>query len=73
VDHDKSDPESKVRLRTLHTKFRLQHVYTGCYLFSHSVKLPDWAYGQQEVTCAKSSTVPNSLWYIETNSHPRRK
>ncbi|CAG8676919.1 4103_t:CDS:10, partial [Funneliformis mosseae] len=71
AEHDKSDPESKERLRTLHTKFRLQHTITGCYLFSHSVKLPDWAYGQQEVTCVKGGSYPNTLWYIEANSHPK--
>ncbi|RGB37070.1 glycosyltransferase family 39 protein [Rhizophagus diaphanus] len=69
VDHDKSDPESKLRLRTLHTKFRLQHVITGCFLFSHSVKLPDWGFDQQEVTCAKGGSLSNSIWYIETNFH----
>lgn len=73
MDHDKSDPESKLRLRTLHTRFRLQHVITGCFLFSHPVKLPDWGFDQQEVTCAKGGTLPNSIWYIESNFHPNRK
>ncbi|KAG9290307.1 hypothetical protein G9A89_007038 [Geosiphon pyriformis] len=70
-DHDESDPESGQRLRTLHTKFRLAHVLSGCYLFSHSVKLPDWGFEQQEVTCVKGGHVPKTLWYIETNSHPK--
>ncbi|KAI5867678.1 glycosyltransferase family 39 protein [Durotheca rogersii] len=61
---------AKERLRTIQTKFRLVHIMTGCVLFSHKVKLPDWASEQQEVTCAKGGTVPNSLWYIESNSHP---
>jgi len=58
------------RLRTIDTKFRLVHVMTGCVLFSHKVKLPDWASEQQEVTCARGGTLPNSLWYIESNEHP---
>lgn len=58
------------RLRTIETKFRLVHVMTGCALFSHKVKLPDWASEQQEVTCARGGSVPNSLWYIESNEHP---
>lgn len=62
--------EAKKRLRTIQTKFRLIHVMTGCALFSHKVKLPDWAFDQQEVTCAKQGTLPNSLWYIESNAHP---
>ena len=64
-----SDEASK-RVRTIQTKFKLVHVMTGCVLFSHKVKLPDWAWEQQEVTCAKGGTLPNSVWYIEWNEHP---
>ncbi|KDQ14229.1 glycosyltransferase family 39 protein [Botryobasidium botryosum FD-172 SS1] len=67
---DRKDPESKKRLRTLRTYFRLRHPLTGCYLFSHKVKLPEWGFEQQEVTCNKNAVKPNSLWVIETNSHP---
>jgi dolichyl-phosphate-mannose-protein mannosyltransferase len=35
------------------------------------VKLPDWGFEQQEVTCAKGGTLPNSVWYIEGNTHPQ--
>ncbi|KAJ5472537.1 hypothetical protein N7530_006538 [Penicillium desertorum] len=63
-------PESKKRLRTIQSKFKLVHVMTGCVLFSHKVKLPDWGWEQQEVTCAKGGTLPNSVWYIESNQHP---
>ncbi|KAK0536374.1 Dolichyl-phosphate-mannose--protein mannosyltransferase 1 [Tilletia horrida] len=65
-----SDPESTKRLRALRSVFRLKHALTGCYLFSHKMNLPDWGFGQQEVTCNKNPTMPNSLWYIETNRHP---
>ncbi|KUI57030.1 Dolichyl-phosphate-mannose--protein mannosyltransferase 1 [Cytospora mali] len=58
------------RLRTIETKFKLVHIMTGCVLFSHKVKLPDWASEQQEVTCARGGTLPNSLWYVEYNEHP---
>ena len=61
---------AKERLRTIETKFKLVHVMTGCVLFSHKVKLPDWASEQQEVTCAKGGSLPNSVWYIESNEHP---
>lgn len=61
--------EAKRRLRTIQTKFRLVHLMTGCVLFSHKVKLPDWGFEQQEVTCAKQGTLPNSIWYVESNSH----
>ncbi|KAI9848546.1 MAG: hypothetical protein M1837_007215 [Sclerophora amabilis] len=62
--------EAKQRLRTIQTKFKLIHIMTGCVLFSHKVKLPDWGFEQQEVTCAKGGTLPNSVWYIEANEHP---
>ncbi|ORY60622.1 glycosyltransferase family 39 protein [Pseudomassariella vexata] len=61
----------KERLRTIQTKFKLVHIMTGCVLFSHKVKLPEWASEQQEVTCAKGGTLPNSVWYVEYNEHPQ--
>lgn len=64
---------AKSRVRTIETKFKLIHIMTGCALFSHKVKLPDWAFEQQEVTCAKQGTLPNSIWYIESNEHPQLK
>jgi dolichyl-phosphate-mannose-protein mannosyltransferase len=64
-------PVAKERLRTIQTKFRLIHTMTGCVLFSHKVKLPSWGFEQQEVTCAKGGTLPNSIWYIESNEHPK--
>lgn len=63
-------PIAKTRVRTIETKFKLVHLMTGCSLFSHKVKLPDWGFDQQEVTCAKQGTLPNSIWYIEQNEHP---
>ncbi|OAX84102.1 hypothetical protein ACJ72_01538 [Emergomyces africanus] len=62
--------EAQKRVRTIQTKFRLIHVMTGCALFSHKVKLPEWGFGQQEVTCAKGGTLPNSIWFVEQNDHP---
>lgn len=59
------------QLHTLRTVFRLKHANLGCYLYSHKVSLPDWGFGQQEVTCNTSPTLPNSLWYIETSEHPQ--
>src|SRR5215813_2078315 len=57
-------PLAKARLRTIQTRFRLIHVMTGCALFSHKVKLPKWGFEQQEVTCAKQGTLPNSIWFV---------
>jgi len=69
----KSDPVSSRRVRTLGTKFRLRHALTGCYLFSHKVKLPTWGYEQQEVTCNKNAVRANSLWMVESSDHPKCK
>lgn len=60
---------SHERVHALRTKFRLRHLLTGCYLFSHRVKLPDWGFDQQEVTCNKNPSRENSIWFIETNTH----
>lgn len=74
IDHgDRRDRESGKRLRTLRTIFKLRHIYQGCYLFSHKMKLPEWGFEQQEVTCNKNAVRDNSLWFIETNTHPARK
>jgi len=67
------DRKSRKALRSLRSHFRLRHHLTGCYLFSHKVKLPEWGFEQQEVTCNKNPTIDNALWYIETNEHPRRE
>lgn len=74
VRGDSNDEESSRRVKTLRTHFKLRHLMAGCYLFSHTVKLPDWGFEQQEVTCNKQATKENSLWYVETASkHPQRK
>lgn len=64
---------AKTHLEALRTKFRLRHLLTGCYLFSHKVKLPEWGFEQQEVTCNKNPSRENALWYVETNTHPMRE
>jgi dolichyl-phosphate-mannose-protein mannosyltransferase len=70
VNGDNKDRESSTRLKTLRTQFRLRHALTGCYLFSHKVKLPEWGWEQQEVTCNKNPVLANSLWFVETSTHP---
>ncbi|KAI7904603.1 Dolichyl-phosphate-mannose-protein mannosyltransferase-domain-containing protein [Cokeromyces recurvatus] len=70
ISGEKSDPESTKRLRTIHTKFALVHVMTHCSLFSHPVKLPEWGFGQQEVTCIKDGKVEKTVWYVESTENP---
>lgn len=65
-----TDEAARHNLTAITSRFRLVHVMTGCAVFSHKVKLPSWGFEQQEVTCAKQGTIPNSIWYIESNAHP---
>ncbi|CAI4058127.1 hypothetical protein N7582_001026 [Saccharomyces uvarum] len=71
IDKKNSAPGiAQNQVRALETKFRLRHAMTGCYLFSHEVKLPAWGFEQQEVTCASSGRHDLTLWYVENNSNP---
>jgi dolichyl-phosphate-mannose-protein mannosyltransferase len=40
-----------------------------CALFSHSVKLPEWGFDQQEVTCIKGGKIAKTVWYIESTEN----
>ncbi|CCF60596.1 hypothetical protein KAFR_0K02400 [Kazachstania africana CBS 2517] len=71
IDQDASKPGiAQKQVIAIDTKFRLRHASSKCYLFSHEVKLPDWGFEQQEVTCASSGKAHLSLWYVENNEHP---
>jgi dolichyl-phosphate-mannose-protein mannosyltransferase len=56
-------------LQSMKSKFKLVHVNRGCSLFSHEIKLPKWAFKQQEVTCAGDGRKDLLLWRIERNEH----
>lgn len=59
-----------IKVRATETVFQLVHKGTGCVLMSHDTKLPDWGFHQNQVLCVSEPTIPNTLWYIEKNSHP---
>lgn len=44
-----------------------------CSLFSHSVKLPEWGFDQQEVTCIKNGKIEKTVWYIESTENSQCK
>ncbi|QID84118.1 Dolichyl-phosphate-mannose--protein mannosyltransferase 5 [Saccharomyces pastorianus] len=70
IDKKRSAPgPAQERIRAIETKFRLKHYLTGCYLFSHYEKLPEWGFGQQEVTCAYFAREDLTSWYIEENDN----
>lgn len=57
----KDKRKARHQLRTLRSHFRLKHALTGCYLFSHKVKLPDWGFEQQEVSGRVEGKVRSAL------------
>ncbi|EGV66292.1 hypothetical protein CANTEDRAFT_112908 [Yamadazyma tenuis ATCC 10573] len=59
-----------IKLRATESVFQLFHQGTRCSLVAHQGKLPGWAFGQNEVLCINQPTIPNTLWYVEYNSHP---
>ncbi|KAM9938989.1 hypothetical protein OXX80_001529 [Metschnikowia pulcherrima] len=58
------------KLRATETVFQLVHRGTQCVLMGHETKLPAWGFNQNQVLCVNGPTLPNTLWYIESNSHP---
>lgn len=70
IDKDATeDPEAKERVIALKTIFKLRHLVSGCYLFSHEVNLPEWGFNQQEVTCATQGKFHLTQWYVEDNEN----
>ncbi|KAI8808004.1 Dolichyl-phosphate-mannose-protein mannosyltransferase-domain-containing protein [Cladochytrium replicatum] len=64
---DGKEIEGVKYLYAIESKFRLIHINTGCQLFSHAVKLPEWGFGQQEVLCSKNGRKTHTIWRIESN------
>lgn len=60
---------ARTELRAIDSVIRLRHAMTGCYLFSHEVKLPAYAFEQQEVTCTAQGIHRLSLFYVEVNEN----
>ncbi|KAF9189866.1 Protein O-mannosyl-transferase 1 [Haplosporangium sp. Z 767] len=69
VEHDGPNAAAGEELHTLRSKFKLVHVNMNCDLFSHKVKLPKWAFDQQEVTCMRSALPAKTTWMIESNQY----
>lgn len=66
------ETDSGGQVKAISTIFRLRHAVEGCYLSSNRVMLPRWGLEQQEVICNKNpADRASTLWFIETNTHPR--
>lgn len=61
--------KEKEELKAITSKFRLVHVNNKCALYTHPVKLPEWGFSQQEVTCGKGALKKNTIWFIENNTN----
>ncbi|CAK9437536.1 uncharacterized protein LODBEIA_P19140 [Lodderomyces beijingensis] len=59
-----------IKLRATETVMQLVHRNQKCILVGHEARLPLWGNEQNEVLCVEEPTIPNSLWYVEANSHP---
>ena len=69
LDYEGKDKTAGQNLHTLRSIFKLSHPNMACDLFSHSVKLPKWAFEQQEVTCMRSASRAKVTFMIETNAY----
>lgn len=69
VNYRSQKGEAQTFVKAINTIFRLRHAMTGHYLFSSEVKLPEWGFGQQEVTSASQGKRALTHWYIETNEN----
>lgn len=69
VNYRSKKGHAQAFVQSLNTVFRLRHAMTGHYLFSSEVKLPEWGFGQQEVTAASQGKRSLTHWYIETNEN----
>uniref|UniRef100_A0A0L0NVI5 Dolichyl-phosphate-mannose--protein mannosyltransferase n=1 Tax=Candidozyma auris TaxID=498019 RepID=A0A0L0NVI5_CANAR len=59
-----------IKVRATESVFQLVHRGTNCVLMGHDTRLPDWAFHQYQVLCVNEPTMPNTLWYVESNNHP---
>ncbi|CEP16196.1 hypothetical protein [Parasitella parasitica] len=50
--------------------FRLEHINQDCHLYSTVERLPDWGFGQQEVSCIQEGLKAKTMWMIDETEHP---
>lgn len=70
VDYKLRTDAGKKLVRAMELVIRFRHAMTGNYLFSLPVKLPEWGFGQQEVSAAGLGSRPLTHWMVETNTNP---
>ncbi|KAF9977574.1 Protein O-mannosyl-transferase 1 [Actinomortierella ambigua] len=55
------------KLRTKASKFKLLHMDTKVAIWTHDQKLPEWAFGQQEVNGNKNLADSTNLWTADSS------
>lgn len=72
IVNEKGEPvgKNKEPVHAVTAKIRLVHQNLGCVLNCANRPLPEWGFKQSEVTCGRETLKTNSIWFIETNSHP---
>ena len=66
------DPESEdEELKTVTSRFRLNHYFMKCALNCNSKQLPKWGYEQMEVTCNPNVNDKGTIWNIEDNIYAK--
>ncbi|GMM37644.1 hypothetical protein DASC09_049690 [Saccharomycopsis crataegensis] len=69
VKHESEKGIARKEVQAIDTVFRLRHAMTHAYLFSYDMKLPDYAFNQQEVTTSQLGLRKKTYWYIESNQN----
>ena len=52
-------------LKTKSGHFRLVHMPTKVFMWTHTTPLPDWAFKQQEINGNKSPSEGSSTWFAD--------
>ncbi|CAJ0630139.1 12440_t:CDS:2 [Entrophospora sp. SA101] len=59
------DGDKESVIKTKSSFFRLIHFNTKVALWTHESKLPEWAFGQQEVNGNKKNTENSNYWFVD--------
>ncbi|KAI9474067.1 MAG: Dolichyl-phosphate-mannose-protein mannosyltransferase-domain-containing protein [Benjaminiella poitrasii] len=58
-------PEAGQHLEARRSEFQLLHTNQDCHLYANFERLPEWGFGQQEVSCIQDGLRPRTTWMID--------
>ncbi|KAI8636599.1 Dolichyl-phosphate-mannose-protein mannosyltransferase-domain-containing protein [Parasitella parasitica] len=70
IDNNTAHPDAGRYLEARRSIFRLEHPNQDCHLYSSFERLPEWGYGQQEVSCIQEGLKAKVLWIIDETENP---